>query len=334
MTAVTIIAEAGVNHNGDMNLARQLIDVAAAAGVDYVKFQTFKANKLVTKSAAKADYQTQAIGADESQFEMIHRLELSHQDHNALIEHCQNAGVKFFSTAFDHESIQMLDDFALDFFKIPSGEITNVPYLRRIGQLNHPVILSTGMSTLAEVENAIEVLEAAGTPRKRLTVLHCNTQYPTPMEDVNLRAMETMRDAFKVNIGYSDHTRGIEIPIAAVAIGATVIEKHFTLDRTMPGPDHAASLEPDELKTMVASIRNIELAMGNGLKRPSASELPNREIARKSIVASREIRQGETLTKDNLAVKRPGTGVSPLHWDATIGRLAKRDFGEDELIEW
>jgi N,N'-diacetyllegionaminate synthase len=333
MTA-TIIAEAGVNHNGDLNLARQLIDAAAQAGVDYVKFQTFKASELVTKSAAKAAYQTQTTDADESQHDMIRRLELSHQEHLLLIAHCQKAGVKFFSTAFDQESIGMLDGYAMDYSKIPSGEITNVPYLRRIGQLGRPVILSTGMSTLAEIENAINVLEASGTSRDRLTVLHCNTQYPTPMRDVNLRAMTTIRDAFKVSVGYSDHTRGIEIPIAAVAMGATVIEKHFTMDRTLPGPDHGASLEPDELATMVTCIRNVELALGNGIKHPSKSELPNREIARKSIVAAVQIRKGDVFTELNLTVKRPGNGISPLQWDAVINRVATRDYREDELIEW
>ena len=331
---VTVIAEAGVNHNGDMDSARQLVDAAARAGADYVKFQTFKATELVTKNAAKADYQKASTGGGESQLEMLQRLELTHAEHLELIEHCQQVGIRFFSTAFDLESIKMLDALGIDIFKIPSGEITNIPYIRRIGFMQKPVIISTGMATLAEIETAIEVLEAAGTTRDKITVLHCNTQYPTPMEDVNLLAMNTIGTAFNVKVGYSDHTLGTEVAIAAVAMGATVIEKHFTLDRTLPGPDHAASLSPEELHSMIAAIRNIEKAMGDGIKRPSPSELPNREIVRKSIVASAPIPSGETFTEDNLTVKRPGDGISPLLWDRLIGRTACQDYREDQLIQW
>ena len=281
-----IIAEAGVNHNGDLALARQLIDVAAEAGADLVKFQTFSADRLVTAHAKKADYQTQTTDAGESQHAMIRRLELTRDMHEALIAHCKSRGIQFFSTGFDPESIDLLAELGLDRFKIPSGEITNLPYLRHVGRYGKPVILSTGMATLGEIEAALEVLEQAGTPRDRITVLHCNTEYPTPMADVNLRAMLTIRDAFGVAVGYSDHTSGIEVAIAAVALGATVIEKHFTLDRNLPGPDHKASLEPDELKAMVAAIRNIEQALGDGIKRPSASEAKNKPIARKSLVAA------------------------------------------------
>jgi N,N'-diacetyllegionaminate synthase len=328
-----IIAEAGVNHNGDLALARQLIDVAAEAGADLVKFQTFSADRLITTHARKADYQTQTTDASESQHTMIRRLELTHDMHEALIAHCNTRGIQFFSTGFDPESIDLLVELGLDRFKIPSGEITNLPYLRHVGRYGKPVILSTGMATLGEIEAALEVLEQAGTPRERITVLHCNTEYPTPMADVNLRAMLTIRDAFGVAVGYSDHTSGIEVAIAAVALGATVIEKHFTLDRNLPGPDHKASLEPDELKAMVAAIRNIEQAIGDGIKRPSASEAKNKPVARKSIVAACAIRAGECFSEINLAVKRPGTGLPPMRWDEVLGRKAPRDFAPDELIE-
>jgi N,N'-diacetyllegionaminate synthase len=331
--SVLIIAEAGVNHNGDMDMARQLIDIAADAGADLVKFQTFSADRLVAIHARKADYQIQATGAGESQHAMIRRLELTRDMHEALIIHCKARGIKFFSTGFDQESIDLLVELGMDRFKIPSGEITNLPYLRHVGSYGKPVILSTGMSTLNEVEAALKVLEKAGTRRDQITVLHCNTEYPTPMVDVNLRAMLTIRDAFGVEVGYSDHTSGIEVAVAAVALGATVIEKHFTSDRNLPGPDHKASLEPDELKAMVTAIRNIEQALGDGIKRPSASETKNMPIVRKSLVAARVIHAGEVFSEANLAVKRPGTGLSPTRWDEVLGQKAPRNFAPDELIE-
>ncbi len=328
-----IVAEAGVNHNGDLALARRLIDAAAETGADLVKFQTFTADRLVTTHAQKADYQNQTTDAGESQHTMIRRLELTRDMHETLIAHCKSRGIQFFSTGFDPESIDLLAELGIDRFKIPSGEITNLPYLRHVGRYGRPVILSTGMATLDEIEAALNVLERAGTPRNCMTVLHCNTEYPTPMTDVNLRAMLTIRDAFDVAVGYSDHTLGIEVAIAAVALGATVIEKHFTLDRNLPGPDHKASLEPNELKAMVVAIRNIELAMGDGVKRPSASEAKNRPITRKSLVAANVIREGEVFSETNLTVKRPGTGLSPMRWDEVLGRKAPRDFAPDELIE-
>ena len=328
-----IIAEAGVNHNGDLALARKLIDVAAAAGADRVKFQTFSADRLVTIQARKADYQIHSTDAGESQHAMLRRLELSRQMHAELIAHCRSCGIEFFSTGFDPESVELLVELGLRSFKIPSGEITNLPYLRSVGRYGMPVILSTGMANLGEIEAALAALEQAGTPRNRITVLHCTTEYPAPMSEVNLRAMLTIRDAFGVAVGYSDHTPGIEVAIAAVALGATVIEKHFTLNRSLPGPDHKASLEPDELRAMVKAIRNIELALGDGIKRCSSSELKNRPIGRKSIVAARPIEAGETFSTDNLTVKRPGTGVSPMRWDEVLGRKAAREFAADELIE-
>lgn len=330
---ILIIAEAGVNHNGDLDLAHQLIDVAAQAGADMVKFQTFSADRLVTTHAGKAEYQIKATGADESQHAMIRRLELTRDMHVELIAHCHSRGIQFFSTGFDMESIDMLMELGLDRFKIPSGEINNLPYLRHIGRYGKPVILSTGMATLGEIESALDVLERAGVPRNCITVLHCNTEYPTPMNDVNLRAMLSIRDAFGVAIGYSDHTSGIEVPIAAAALGATVIEKHFTLDRNLPGPDHAASLEPNELTAMVSAIRNIEAALGDGVKRPSISETKNKPIARKSLVAACTIRSGEIFSETNVATKRPGTGLSPMRWDEVLGRKAPRDFERDDLIE-
>ena len=328
-----IIAEAGVNHNGDFEQARRLIDVAAETGADYVKFQTFRADRLVTRAATKADYQKQNSGAEESQYEMLQRLELTPEMHVDLIKHCGQRGIQFLSTGFDIESLDLLAGFGIELFKIPSGEITNLPYLQNIGGMGKPIILSTGMAELAEIGAALDVLEQAGTPRQQITILHCNTEYPTPMVDVNLRAMNTIRDAFGVRVGYSDHTAGIEIPIAAVALGATVIEKHFTLDRNLPGPDHKASLEPGELRAMVAAIRNIELAMGDGFKRSSPSEAKNIAIARKSLVAACPIRAGERFTPANLAVKRPGTGLSPMRLNEVLGRVASRDFQPDELIE-
>ncbi|MBS1189845.1 MAG: N-acylneuraminate-9-phosphate synthase [Rhodocyclaceae bacterium] len=327
-----IIAEAGVNHNGDLALAMGLVDAAAEAGADLVKFQTFSADRLVTRTALKADYQAQQTGAGESQHAMLKRLELSPAMHEALVAHCAERHIGFFSTGFDIESVELLTGLGQRLFKIPSGELTNLPYLRYIGGLGGEVILSTGMATLGEVEAAIEVLEAAGTPRARITVLHCTTEYPTPMHEVNLRAMLSMGDAFGVRVGYSDHTQGIEVAVAAVALGAEVIEKHFTLDRSLPGPDHQASLEPEELKALVAAIRNVEVALGDGIKRPTPSEARNRPIARKSIVAARDIKRGEILDACNLAIKRPGTGLSPMRWDEVVGTPASRDFAADELI--
>ena len=332
MKHVLIIAEAGVNHNGSMEMAKQLIDAAAIAGVDYVKFQTFKAEKLVTKDAKQAEYQ-QRNAADESQYAMLKKLELSEEQHEELIAYCKEKGVKFLSTAFDMESVEYLHSLKLGLWKIPSGEITNYPYLKAIAQYGEPVILSTGMCEMKDVQNAVDVLCKHGLKKEQITVLHCNTEYPTPMQDVNLKAMPEIKDAIGVKVGYSDHTQGIEVPIAAVALGAEVIEKHFTLDRTLPGPDHKASLEPNELKAMVDAIRNIEQALGDGQKHVSESERKNMAIARKSIVAARDIKQGEKLTEDNLCVKRPGNGISPMRWEEVIGTCAKRDFKEDELIE-
>lgn len=332
MKNVLIIAEAGVNHNGDLELARQLIDAAAAAGADLVKFQTFSANRLVTANARKADYQTRNSGGGETQHEMLRRLELGPEAHHQLLAHCQARGIGFFSTGFDLESVDFLLDLGLDKFKIPSGEITNLPYLRHVGRHGKEVILSTGMATLGDIEAAIEALEQAGTPRDRITVLHCTTEYPTPMNEVNLRAMQSIGEAFGVAVGYSDHTPGIEVAIAAVALGARVIEKHFTLDRNLPGPDHKASLEPGELKAMVSAIRNIETALGDGIKRLTPSEAKNRPIARKSLVAARPIRTGEAFTNENITTKRPGTGISPMRWDEVMGQVAQKDYKEDDLI--
>lgn len=330
---VMIIAEAGVNHNGDMAIARKLIDAAADAGADMVKFQTFSADRLVIASAGKANYQALTTGSDESQHAMLRALELTREMHLELMAHCQTRGIGFFSTGFDEKSVDLLVGLGLDRIKIPSGEITNLPYLRHVGRFGKSVILSTGMATLDEIKAALAILEQAGTSRNRVTILHCNTEYPTPMTDVNLRAMLSIRDEMQVAVGYSDHTLGIEVPIAAVALGAEVIEKHFTLDRALAGPDHKASLEPQELKAMVSAIRNIELAMGSGIKRPSASEAKNLPIARKSLVAVRAIRSGEIFSTNNLVAKRPGTGISPMRWDEVLGRKAPRDFEPDELIE-
>lgn len=328
-----IIAEAGVNHNGDLNKALQLIDVAAKAGADLIKFQTFSAEQLVTKSAPKADYQTLTTDVAESQLNMLRQLELSTAMHEKLISHCQMRGVGFFSTGFDIQSLDYLASLGLELFKIPSGELTNLPYLQHIGAFRKPIILSTGMAKLGEIEDALEVLESAGTDRSLITVLHCNTEYPTPMQDVNLNAMCSIKKAFGLPVGYSDHTLGIEVPIAAVALGAVLIEKHLTLDRDLPGPDHKASLEPGEFVAMVRAIRNIEQAMGDGIKRPSPSELKNRLIARKSLVAAKPISEGEHFTLDNITAKRPGTGVSAMRWNEAIGRVAVRNYATDELIE-
>jgi N,N'-diacetyllegionaminate synthase len=332
MSKVYIIAEAGVNHNGNFDLAIKMIDVAKRAGVDAVKFQTFKTENLVSVNAQKADYQKQTTDSDESQFDMIKRLELDVDAHKKIFNYCDKIGITFLSTPFDHDSIDMLVDLGLETFKIPSGEITNLPYLRHIGSLKKQVILSTGMADIGEIEDALDVLIKAGTSKGKITILHANTEYPTPMNDVNLKAMQTIGNTFKLNFGYSDHTLGIEIPIAAVAMGATVIEKHFTLDKTMSGPDHKASLEPDELIKMVKAIRNIEVALGNGIKKASPSETKNMDIARKSIVAKRNIKKGEVFSEENLSIKRPGTGVSPMNWDIVLGKVASLDFEIDDLI--
>ena len=333
MKRTLIIAEAGVNHNGDMALAKQLIESAAKAGADLVKFQTFTANRQVTKTASKAEYQTQTTDKTESQHEMLRRLELSQEMHEELIVHCGEHGIGFFSTGFDIESIDLLVDLGQDHFKIPSGEITNLPYMRHIGRLGQSVILSTGMATLGDIEAALNVLEQAGTPRAKITVLHCTTEYPTPMAEVNLRAMQSIQHAFGVDVGYSDHTPGIEVATAAVAMGATVIEKHFTMDSNLPGPDHKASLEPEGLAAMIAAIRNIEVALGDGVKRLTESEARNMPVMRKSLLACQSIKSGEIFSADNITAKRPGTGISPMRWDEVIGRTAPRDFAEDELIE-
>ena len=328
-----IIAEAGVNHNGSLDMAVQMVDVAIAAGADAVKFQTFKAEKVITVSACKADYQQETTGSDESQLEMVRKLELNEAAHERLFRYCKNEGIIFLSSPFDLESIDLLNELGLNIFKIPSGEITNLPYLRKIGTLKKKVILSTGMADLGEVEDALLVLMKAGTASENITVLHCNTEYPTAFEDVHLKAMLTIKAAFPgIQVGYSDHTAGIEVPIAAVALGARVIEKHFTLDRSMEGPDHRASLQPDELKSMVMAVRNIEKALGNDIKRPSPSELKNKRIVRKSIVAARNIRKGEAFTEENLSAKRPGIGVNPMRWDEVLKMKAKKDYCADEII--
>ena len=328
-----IIAEAGVNHNGSIKAARKMIDIAAEAGADYVKFQTFKAETLLTQNADKAEYQKNATDNNESQFDMLKKLELDREAHEELIKYCKSRDVRFLSTAFDRKSIDMLSKLNIPIYKIPSGEITNLPYLRHIGSMGKPIIMSTGMSTLDEVCDALNILMEAGAKKDKVTILHCNTEYPTPMEDVNLKAMLTIKDELGVNIGYSDHTLGIEVSIAAVSMGATVIEKHFTLDRTLPGPDQAASLEPHELKVMVKAIRNIENIMGDGIKKPSPSEMKNMPIARKSIVAKRSIKKGEKFSEDNLTVKRPGTGLRPMEWDDILKQRSKFNFNVDELIK-
>lgn len=330
MKKVFIIAEAGVNHNGEIALAKRLIDEGAKAGVDAVKFQTFKAETLVSKSAKKAEYQKNTTNVEESQFEMLKKLELDYGVHEELMSYAQNKGVMFLSSAFDLESIDLLTDLGISLFKVPSGEITNLPYLRKIAQTGKQVVLSTGMSTLADIEKALEVLRENGA--QDITVLHCNTEYPTPMKDVNLSAMNSIQNAFKVPVGYSDHTIGIEIPIAAVALGAEMIEKHFTLDKTMEGPDHKASLEPEELKAMVDGIRNIEVALGHGVKQLSESEKKNMTIARKSLVAKNNISIGEVFSEDNLTIKRPGTGLSPMEWDNVIGTISRKNYEADEVI--
>ena len=329
---VFIIAEAGVNHNGSIDLAKKLIDAAVASGADAVKFQTFKAENLASKYAKKANYQKNLTNQKESQFDMLKKLELSKEMHLELISYSKNKNIKFLSSPFDQQSIELLKDLGLEIFKIPSGEITNLPYLRHIGKLNKKIILSTGMSNMNEVKIALDILTNSGTKKKNIIVLHANTEYPTPMEDVNLKAMLTIGKELDVNFGYSDHTLGIEVDIAAVAMGAKCIEKHFTLDCNMEGPDHKASLEPDELKEMVKAIRNVELALGSDIKKPSKSELLNIQIARKSIVAKIKIKKNEILTENNITVKRPSGGISPMKWDDVVGTKATKDYKEDELI--
>ncbi|MEQ8314079.1 MAG: N-acetylneuraminate synthase [Gammaproteobacteria bacterium] len=332
-TKTLIIAEAGVNHNGSLARAKEMIDVASEAGADFVKFQTFKAERLVTKNARKADYQIQGTDDSESQYEMLKALELDYDDHVALIDYCAQRSVEFLSTGFDQESVSMLYRLGQRIFKIPSGEITNLPFLKHVGELKEKVILSTGMSCMEEVRAALDILTRSGTLLENITVLHCTSEYPTRPEDVNLQALNTLRDSLGIPVGYSDHTQGIEISIAAVAVGATIIEKHFTLDRSLPGPDHSSSLEPDELKAMIAAVRIIEAARGNGRKLPTNKELENRLVIRKSIVAADPIKKGEAFTESNLTIKRPGTGISPMSWDKVIGKLATRDFDIDEPIE-
>lgn len=332
MNRVLIIAEAGVNHNGKLGLAYKLVAAAVKAGADAVKFQTFKPEKVVSRFAEKAEYQKETTGLAESQLDMIKKLDIGYEAFADLKKYCAKKGIVFLSTPFDLDSIEFLDQLGLDIFKIPSGEIINLPYLRKLGSLNKQVIMSTGMADLKEVRDALDVLISCGTNKENITVLHCNTEYPTPFDDVNLKAMLTIRDELSVKVGYSDHTPGVEVPVAAVALGAEVIEKHFTLDKNMEGPDHRASLEPDELKAMVSAIRNIEKAMGDGIKKPSPSELKNKPIARKSIVAAKDIRKGEPFSEKNLTVKRPGTGISPMRWDEIVKMKAVRNFNADEII--
>lgn len=333
---VIIIAEAGVNHNGDISMAKKLIDAAVDAGVDYVKFQTFKAETIVSPNAKKAEYQSKNIDdSDDSQFKMLKKIELSEEDHITLLEYCNLKKINFFSTAFDVDGLKYLEELNFDLYKIPSGEITNYPYLREIAKKNKPVILSTGMASLGEIETAIDVLIKYGVDRSKLTVLHCNTEYPTPMADVNLKAMNTIGNAFGVKIGYSDHTLGIEVPIAAVALGAKVIEKHFTLDRNLPGPDHKASLEPTELKAMVQGIRNIEKAIaGNGRKEPSQSESKNIKVARKSIHLKKDLNVGDLITEDLIINLRPGDGISAIHWNDVIGKRLRTDLKKFDKLTW
>jgi len=330
---IFVIAEAGVNHNGNLDTAMQMVRAAVAAGADAVKFQTFKADKFISANAPKADYQKQTTGVSGSQLEMVKKLELDETAHQRLFQYCVDKGIIFLSSPFDLESIDLLIRLGVQVFKIPSGEITNLPYLRKLGALKKELIMSTGMADLGEIEDALVILMRTGTDLGNVTILHCNTEYPTPFEDVNLKAMVTIGAAFPgVRIGYSDHTLGIEVPIAAVALGARMIEKHFTLDRNMGGPDHRASLEPDELKSMVMAIRNIEQAVGKGIKKPSLSELKNKSIARKSIVAAKEIQKGDLFTAENITVKRPGHGISPMRWDEVVGSTARKGYKRDELI--
>lgn len=329
---VFIIAEAGVNHNGSIDTARELIDVAVESGADAVKFQTFKAENLVNRSALKAEYQRKTTDPQESQYGMLKKLELDYGSFRDLYKYCETKQIRFLSTPFDNESIDFLDQLGMEIFKIPSGEITNLPYLRSIGKLGKDVILSTGMANLDEVGDALKVLVSAGLSKEQITVLHATTEYPCPYDEVNLRAMVTIRETFGVEVGYSDHTPGLEVPVSAVALGAKVIEKHFTIDRAMDGPDHKASLEPNELKLMVSSIRNVEKALGDGIKKPTPAEIKNMAIARKSIVARTDIKKGELFSPENITVKRPGTGISPMRWDDIIGSAAGRDYKEEDLL--
>ena len=334
MDKTLIIAEAGVNHNGDLSLAKKLIKSAAQAGADFVKFQTFVAEKNISKTAPKADYQVKNDGEKDSQLEMVRKFELSKNDHLALIDECEKNGIKFLSTGFDHESLRLLDELNIPFFKIPSGEVTNYLFLKEVAKYKKPVILSTGMCDLGEIERAIDILLTQGLERSQVTVLHCNTEYPTPMEDVNLRAMLTIKNAFGVSVGYSDHTLGIEVPTAAVAMGATVIEKHFTMDRNLPGPDHKASLEPDELTAMVKAIGNVEKALGSGIKIPSASERKNINIARKSLHAYGDLKKGDRITEGKLIAKRPGTGISPMDIHLVLGKEMLKDVHDDSILDF
>ncbi len=333
---VLIIAEAGVNHNGELDKAIELIDNAAMAGADYVKFQTFKAEKIVNKNAQKAEYQKQNMqGESDTQFDMLKKLEMGLDWYPTLINRCNEKGIKFLSTGFDEDSIDFLEKFEIPFYKVPSGEITNKPYLQKIAKKNKDIILSTGMADLIEIKDALKVFIDEGIDKERITVLHCNTEYPTPMEDVNLLAMNHIANQLNVKVGYSDHTLGIEVPIAAVALGAKVIEKHFTLDRTLPGPDHAASLEPDELKAMVSAIRNIELAIsGSGLKEPSNSELKNKNIARKSLHLNKNLKQGEKIHREDLIALRPGNGISPMEIELVVGKVLRKDMLNGSIIIW
>ena len=333
MNKTIIIAEAGVNHNGDIETAKRLIDVASDAGVDYVKFQTFKANKIVTRQAKRADYQNENTKNLDTQYEMLKKLELNEDSHHLLIKYCNDKGIKFLSTGFDLDSLEFLHEIGIRLAKIPSGEITNYPYLKKVAQLFSEVVLSTGMSDMDDINKALAILLKFGVKKENITILHCNTEYPTPMSDVNLKAMLHIQKEFDVKVGYSDHTLGIEVPIASVTLGARVIEKHFTLDRNLPGPDHRASLEPNELKSMVKSIRNIEKALtGSEIKEPSKSELKNKQIIRKSIIALKPITKGEIFNNRNIGTKRPGTGISPMKWESVIGQASKDNFEQDELI--
>ena len=333
MKKIFIIGEAGVNHNGDLNLAFKLCDAAREAGVDAVKFQTFKTEKFVTPAAELAAYQKETINTSKTQFDMIKELELSYEDFIKIKNYCDKIGIEFLSTADEEESLDFLLSLGIETMKVSSCDITNLPYLKKIGSLKKNIILSSGMADIGEIEDAVDILVNAGTEKENITILHCNSEYPTPYEDTNLYAMCTIRDAFKMKVGYSDHTLGIEIPIAVAALGATVIEKHFTIDKNLKGPDHSASLDPHELEAMVKAIRNVEKALGSGIKKPSHSELRNKPVMRKSIVAARNIQKGEKLSETNLMVKRSGIGISPMEWDKIIGKIARRAFKEDELIE-
>ena len=333
MKKVLIIAEAGINHNGDINIAKEMVDIACDAGADIIKFQTFKAEKVISKNAPKADYQLLTTSRTESQLEMAKKLELSFENFRDLFDYCKKIGIVFLSTPFDLESLYFLEELGQQYIKIPSGETTNLPYLRKVGELNKKIIMSTGMMKLKEIELCINILINNGTSKKNLTLLHCNTEYPTPLEDVNLLAMKSIQNEFALDVGYSDHSLGIEVPLAAVALGASVIEKHFTLDKNMHGPDQKSSLSPQELQNMIKSIRKIEILLGSGIKKPSNSEKKNIVIARRSVVASRNIEKGEIFTEENITTKRPGTGISPMMWDSVLGKKAKKFFREDVLIE-